>query len=99
MKTITKTQLLTQIAERTDITKRKAGEVLDALNDVMVEQLKGAGAITLPGMLKLSLKDKPATAARPGRNPFTGEDIMIKAKPASKTVKALALKPLKDAVA
>ncbi len=99
MKKLTKSQLLTEVADRSGVTKKQAGEVLDALRDVVVEQLKSAGVIVLPLGLKLSVKDKPATKARPGINPFTKEAITIKAKPASKTVKALALKALKDAVA
>jgi len=100
MKKLTKSQLLGEIADRSGITKKQAGEVLDALRDVVVEQLKGpAGAVVLPDMLKLTLKDKPATPERPGKNPFTGEAITVKAKPASKAVKALPLKALKDAVA
>jgi len=98
-KSLTKSQLLSEVAERSGITKKQVGEVLDALRDVVVEQLKGKVPVTLPGLLKLTLKDKPATEARPGKNPFTGEDIMIKAKPAFKAVKALPLKALKDAVA
>ncbi len=99
MKKLTKSQLLSEIADRSGVTKKEAGEVLDALRDVVIEQLKGVGVVVLPLGLKLTLKDKPATKARPGRNPFTGEEITIKAKPASKTVKALPLKALKDAIA
>ena len=98
MKKLTKSQLLVEVAERSGITKREATDVFDALRDVAVEQLKGVGVVTLPIGVKLTLKDKPATPERPGKNPFTGENITIKAKPASKTVKALPLKALKDAV-
>lgn len=99
MKKLTKSQLLSEIADRSGVTKKEAGEVLDALRDVVVEQLKGVGMIVLPLGLKLSVKDKPATPARKGINPFTKEPTTFKAKPASKTVKALPLKALKDAIA
>lgn len=99
MKKLTKSQLLGEIADRSGITKKQAGEVLDALRDVVVEQLKGPGVVAIPELLKLTLKDKPATPERPGKNPFTGEAITVKAKPASKAVKALPLKALKDAIA
>ena len=49
-------------------------------------------------MLALKLKKKPATPARKGVNPFTKEPCVFKAKPASKTVRVLAMKKLKDAV-
>ena len=56
------------------------------------------GIFTVPGLMKLRVVKKPATKARKGINPFTGEEMMFKAKPASKTVKVAALKGLKDMV-
>ena len=53
---------------------------------------------TIPGLMKLRVVKKPATKARKGINPFTGEEMMFKAKPASKAVKATVLKGLKDMV-
>jgi nucleoid DNA-binding protein len=53
---------------------------------------------TVPSLLKLRVVKKPARAARKGVNPFTGEEMMFKAKPASKAVKVTALKALKDMV-
>jgi nucleoid DNA-binding protein len=53
---------------------------------------------TVPGLLKMRVVKKPATKARKGVNPFTGEEMMFKAKPASKVVKVAALKGLKDMV-
>jgi len=99
MKKMTKTQLIATIAEATDLSKKEVGGVLDALSETIVEQLNSVGAVGIPGLLNLKLVDKPATKARPGVNPFTGEAITIKAKPASKRVKALPIKALKDAVA
>jgi len=53
---------------------------------------------SIPGLLKLRVVKKPARKARKGVNPFTGEEMMFKAKPASKAVKATTLKALKDMV-
>ena len=53
---------------------------------------------TVPGLLKLRVVKKPARKARKGTNPFTGEEMMFKAKPATKVVKVSALKGLKDMV-
>jgi nucleoid DNA-binding protein len=55
---------------------------------------KGCGEFNFNGLVKLRTVDKPATKARKGRNPFTGEEIMIKAKPASRRVRARALRSL-----
>merc|ERR1719498_2026208 len=62
------------------------------------EQLKKNGAFKLAGALNLKLKKKAATPARKGINPFTKEPCVFKAKPASQTVRALALKRFKDLV-
>jgi nucleoid DNA-binding protein len=58
----------------------------------------GVGAYTVPGLMKLNVKRKPATRARKGINPFTGEETMFKAKPARNVVKIRPLKNLKDMV-
>ena len=59
---------------------------------------KGPGIFVVPGLLKLKLKEKPATKAKMGKNPFNGEPMQIKAKPAHKVIKAIPLKALKDIV-
>jgi nucleoid DNA-binding protein len=53
---------------------------------------------TVPGLMKITVQKKPATKARKGTNPFTGEAMMFKAKPARKVVKVRALKKLKEMV-
>ena len=58
----------------------------------------GPGVFTLPGLLKVKRVEKPATKARQGRNPQTGEIITIQAKPKRTVVKALPLKALKEMV-
>ena len=94
----TKSEVLTQISKDTGLSRKQVGEVFESLNGVVKKSLKGAGLFTLPGLLKMKVVKKPATKAREGVNPFTGEKMMFKAKPASKKVKILALKSLKGMV-
>ncbi len=96
---LSKSQLTTKLAESTGLTKKQVNDVLDQLNDVIAGHLKkrgGAGSFTLPGLFKITTKHKPATKARKGTNPFTGEEVMLKAKPASVQVRVRPLKKLKD---
>lgn len=97
---LTKSQFVAAIAEGSGVPKKQVAAVLDALNAVVVAQLskKGPGVVTLPGLLKLSVTDKPAVPARNGIDPFTKQPKLFKAKPASRAVKARAVKALKDAV-
>ncbi|HTE41630.1 MAG TPA: HU family DNA-binding protein [Steroidobacteraceae bacterium] len=94
----TKSEILTQIAKETELSRKQVGEVFEALNGIVKKSLKGAGLFTLPGLLKMKVVKKPATKAREGVNPFTGEKMMFKAKPASKKVRIGALKSLKAMV-
>jgi nucleoid DNA-binding protein len=94
----TKSEILTQIAKETELSRKQVGEVFEALNGIVKKSLKGAGLFTLPGLLKMKVVKKPATKAREGVNPFTGEKMMFKAKPASKKVRIGALKSLKGMV-
>ena len=59
---------------------------------------RGPGTFTVPGLMKIKVVRKPATKSRKGTNPFTGEAMIFKAKPARKVVKVLALKGLKEMV-
>ena len=98
----TKSQILSSIAEDTGLTKKEVTAVLDSLAGHAHAHLKknGSGEFSVPFLgIKLRRVIKPARPARKGTNPFTGEEIMIKAKPATTSVKATALKALKDAVA
>jgi nucleoid DNA-binding protein len=85
-----------QIAAGTDLKPGKVKEVFNALSALMAADLgkKGCGEFNFNGLMKLRTVDRPATKARKGRNPFTGEDIMIKAKPASRKVRVRALRTL-----
>lgn len=99
-KALTKSEIYSQIAADTGLTKKDVSAVFDSLSTQIKKSLgsRGPGLFTLPGLLKMRTVKKPATKARKGVNPFTGEEMMFKAKPASKTVKVSALKGLKDMV-
>jgi len=93
-----KTQILTQIAEKTELSKKQVQAVLDSLSDVIEGHIKkrAVGEFVLPGLLKIQAVKKPAKKARKGINPFTGEETVFKAKPASTAVKIRPLKKLKE---
>ncbi len=97
---MTKSQLYTTIAERTDMKKKDIVAVFDELTNIINGHVKrnGAGIFTMPGLCKIKVVRKPATKARKGINPFTGEPTIFKAKPARNVVKILALKALKEMV-
>jgi nucleoid DNA-binding protein len=95
----TKSEIFGIIAERTELSKRDVRNVFDSLTELAGRVLaKGAGQFTVPGLCKLVVKTTPARKARKGINPFTGEEMTFKAKPKSKTVRARAVKALKDSV-
>jgi len=99
-KPATKSEILTKIAESTELSRKQVASVFDAL----AEQIKGAvgkkgpGVFAVPGLLKITVIQKPATKARKGINPFTKEEQLFKAKPARKVIKVRPLKALKDYV-
>lgn len=99
-KAATKSEVLATISDQTELTKRDVSAVLDAMQDMIKKQLgkRGPGVFSVPGLMKLSVQRKPATKARKGINPFTKEEIMIKAKPARNVVKIRPLKNLKEMV-
>ena len=95
-----KTQMLTEIADNTELSKKQVQSVLDELTDIIERHVKkrAVGEFVLPGILKIATVKKPAKKARKGINPFTGEEQMFKAKPASIAVKIRPLKKLKEMV-
>jgi nucleoid DNA-binding protein len=94
----TKSEVLTQISKDTGLSRKQVGGVFDSLGGVIKKSLRGNGLFTMPGLMKLKVVKKPATKAREGTNPFTGEKMTFKAKPASKKVRVLPLKNLKAMV-
>jgi len=95
---MTKTQILTHIAEATELSKKDVTAVFDELTVLIHRHVKkkSAGEFKFPGLMKIKVVKKPAVKARKGTNPFTGEEMMFKAKPARNVVKVTALKALKD---
>jgi nucleoid DNA-binding protein len=95
---MTKSMLYASIAETTELSKKDVVKVFDALTEVLNGHIKksAVGTFALPGLLKVKTVRKPATRARKGINPFTGEETTFKAKPARTVVKILPLKKMKD---
>ena len=96
----TKGEILRELADRTELSRAQVVSVFDGMSRLIKADLgnKGPGVFTVPGLLKIKVVRKPATKARKGVNPFTGEEMMFKAKAARNVVKCLALKGLKDLV-
>ncbi|MDF3029603.1 MAG: histone-like DNA-binding protein [Moraxellaceae bacterium] len=93
-----KTQLMTEIAELTTLSKKQVSAVFEELAALIERHVKknAVGSFTLPGLFKIQVVRKPATKARKGINPFTGEETTFKAKPARNVIKIRPLKKLKD---
>ena len=99
-KPLKKAQLYSHLSECISLTRKEIANVFEALSEVMESHLKkGApGEFTVPGLMKCKVIRKPATKARKGINPFTGEEVMFKAKPARNVIKVRPLKALKEMV-
>ena len=98
---LSKSGLVTHIAESTGIATRDVRAVMSALEGAVHASVnkKGAGSFTLPGLLKITSVSVAAKPKRKGINPFTKEEQWFAAKPASVKVKVRPLKKLKDAAA
>ncbi|MCU0960811.1 MAG: HU family DNA-binding protein [Pirellulaceae bacterium] len=97
----TKTEIITNIAEAAELSKKQVMAVFDALAAEIkkaVGKRGGPGQFTVPGLCKITIQRKPATKERKGVNPFTGEETVFAAKPARNVVKIRPLKALKDMV-
>ena len=97
-KQMTKSQLIEQIATTNELAKRDVKGVMETLATVGYKELKKNGVFVVPGFAKFVVIKKPATKARKGTNPFTGEPTTFKAKPARKIVRARPVKAAKDVV-
>lgn len=94
----TKSEILASIAASTELSRKQVASVFEALGGAIKANLgkKGPGLFVVPGLMKITVINKPATKARKGINPFTKEETVFKAKPARKVIKVRPLKALKD---
>jgi nucleoid DNA-binding protein len=95
---MSKSQLIEQIATTNELAKKDVKGVMETLATIGYKELKKNGVFVVPGFAKFVVVKKPATKARQGTNPFTGEPMTFKAKPARKIVRARPVKVVKDAV-
>jgi DNA-binding protein HU-beta len=94
---LTQTQLADEVADRADMSRADAKRAIQALEEVILDQIGEAEKVKIGGVVQIEVRVRPATKARPGRNPATGEEITISAKPASVAVKARPLAKAKAA--
>src|SRR5258708_3512071 len=95
---MTKSQLIEQIATNNELAKKDVKGVIETLAEIGYKEVKKNGEFLVPGFAKFLVIKKPATKARKGANPFTGEAMTFKAKPVRKIVRARPVKAAKDAV-
>ena len=95
---LTQTQLVTAVADRGELNKNDAKHALAALEEIVLEELGNAEKVRIGGLVQLTVRVKPAQKKRPGRNPATGEEITIAAKPASVDLRARPLAKAKAAL-
>ena len=97
---MSKAEILSHIATETELTRAQDDAVLDELETLILRHIKkrSAGEFILPGLMKIRSAKRPAAKARTGRNPATGEQIQIPARPASTVVRVKPLKRLNDMV-
>jgi DNA-binding protein HU-beta len=95
---MTKSQLIEKIAVENEVGKKEVKGVLETLATIGYKELKKNGVFLVPGFAKFVVIKKAATKARKGVNPFNGEPMTFKAKPARKIVRARPVKAAKDAV-
>ena len=99
-KLMSKSELIQKTADQhpNGMTRKDVKGVIESLAEIGYKELKKTGAFFVPGFAKFVVIKKPATKARKGVNPFNGEPMMFKAKPARKIVRARPVKAAKDAV-
>ena len=95
---LTQSQMIAAVADRADLSRADAKRALDALDEIVLEEAGNAQKVRLGGLVQLTVRVKPATKKRTGRNPATGEEITIAAKPASVDVRARPLAKAKAAL-
>src|SRR3954471_4163302 len=94
---MTQTQLADAVAEKAGLSRADAKKAITALEEVVVEEIGKAEKVKIGGVVQIEARMRPATQERQGRNPATGEEITISAKPASVALRALPLAKAKNA--
>jgi nucleoid DNA-binding protein len=99
-KPMNKTEIMAALSEATGLTKQQIAGLFDELAGLIKKNLdeKGPGVFTIPDLLQIKVVRKPATEEHKGINPFTKEEMIVKAKPAKNVVKVVPLKGLKSMV-
>ena len=99
-KVMSKSELIQKITElhSEKLSRSDVKNVIESMATVGYKELKKSGVFLVPGFAKFVVIKKPATKARKGINPFTGQEMMFKAKPARNVVRIRPLKSLKDMV-
>ena len=95
---MTNTQLVAAVADRAELSKTDAKRALAALDEIALEELGNAQKVRIGGLVQLTPRLKPAQKKRKGRNPATGEEIEIAARPASVDLRARPLAKAKAAL-
>ena len=99
-KPMSKSAIINELTQNTQLSKKQVSSVLDELGILIERHIKkrAPGQFTLPGLVKIEVKKRPATKKREGRNPRTGEKMIIRAKPAHRVVRIKPLKKMKDMI-
>src|SRR5581483_12009063 len=95
---LTQSQLADAVADKAGLSRAQAKGALQALEDVVLGEISNAEKVKIGNLVQLTVRVKPATKARQGRNPATGEEITIGPKPASVDVRARVLAKTKAAL-
>ena len=95
---LTQSQMIAEVAERAEMSRAEATRALAALDEIVLEELGNAQKVRIGGLVQLTVRVKPAQKKRKGRNPATGEEIDVAAKPASVDVRARPLAKAKSAL-
>jgi len=95
---LTQTQMADAVAERAGLSRKQAKEAITAFEEVVLAEIKKAEKVKIGNLVQLTVRLKPPTKARKGRNPATGEEITIGPKPASVDIRARALAKAKAAL-
>ncbi len=100
-KRMSKAQIITELAEKTGLSKKDIQNVFAALLELIEREIgkRGPGEFVIPDIIKMKVKQIAARKERKGIDPFTKEERTFPAKPASRKVRATPLKRLKDLVA